>query len=184
MTMTADPATVISGTYSLGQGGSVKFPYNYVAGSPHVTINTGSSTLTASLVPATVGNTVGLFSYNVALDPTKIYNQYQELSPTAVSPPQLSVGVLSASPNSLNAIGSYGVNQYANPITNFNTDQGTLRITNPYSNISGAFTIAAAPAPVPEIDPATGSSALSLVAGVLALVEHRRRRGLAAVLSG
>jgi hypothetical protein len=29
---------------------------------------------------------------------------------------------------------------------------------------------------VPEIDPATGSSALSLVAGVLAMIEQRRRR--------
>jgi hypothetical protein len=32
------------------------------------------------------------------------------------------------------------------------------------------------PATVPEIDPATGSSALSLVAGVLAMIEQRRRR--------
>ena len=38
--------------------------------------------------------------------------------------------------------------------------------------------------PVPEIDPATGSSALSLVAGVLAMIEQRRRRGAAAVLAG
>lgn len=29
---------------------------------------------------------------------------------------------------------------------------------------------------VPEIDPATGSSAISFVAGVLAIIEHRRRR--------
>jgi len=29
---------------------------------------------------------------------------------------------------------------------------------------------------VPEIDPATGGSALSLVAGVLAMIEQRRRR--------
>jgi len=39
-------------------------------------------------------------------------------------------------------------------------------------------------APVPEIDPATGASALSLVAGVLAMVEQRRRRGLKAALAG
>jgi len=37
---------------------------------------------------------------------------------------------------------------------------------------------------VPEIDPATGSSALSLVVGVLAMVEQRRRRGLKAALAG
>ncbi|MEI6724429.1 MAG: hypothetical protein WCO67_27005, partial [Betaproteobacteria bacterium] len=31
-------------------------------------------------------------------------------------------------------------------------------------------------APVPEIDPATGGSAFLLVAGVLAVIEQRRRR--------
>jgi hypothetical protein len=31
---------------------------------------------------------------------------------------------------------------------------------------------------VPEIDPATGGSALSLVAGVLAMIEQRRRRAM------
>jgi hypothetical protein len=31
-------------------------------------------------------------------------------------------------------------------------------------------------AAVPEIDPVTGGSALSLVAGVLAMIEQRRRR--------
>ncbi len=41
-----------------------------------------------------------------------------------------------------------------------------FRLASPVSGPSG----------VPEIDPATGSSALSLVAGVLAMVEQRRRR--------
>jgi hypothetical protein len=36
-------------------------------------------------------------------------------------------------------------------------------------------------APVPEIDPAMGGSALSLVAGVLAMIEQRRRRAAIAV---
>ena len=37
---------------------------------------------------------------------------------------------------------------------------------------------------VPEIDPATGGSALSLLAGVLAMIEQRRRRrGTAAGLT-
>ena len=35
-----------------------------------------------------------------------------------------------------------------------------------------------APSPVPEIDPAMGGSALSLVAGVLAMIEQRRRRAM------
>lgn len=42
----------------------------------------------------------------------------------------------------------------------------------PAGEIRGFFV----PSPVPEIDPATGSSALSLVAGMLAMIEHRRRR--------
>ena len=46
--------------------------------------------------------------------------------------------------------------------------------TFPGGEIRGFFVLA--PAPVPEIDPATGSSALSLVAGVLAMIEQRRRR--------
>jgi len=50
---------------------------------------------------------------------------------------------------------------------------------------NGVWTIGTATSSaVPEIDPATGGSALSLVAGVLAMVEQRRRRGLKAVLAG
>lgn len=37
-------------------------------------------------------------------------------------------------------------------------------------------TLNVVPAPVPEIDPATGGSAISLIAGVLAMIEQRRRR--------
>jgi hypothetical protein len=45
------------------------------------------------------------------------------------------------------------------------------------NTVAGAsITVGAYVAPVPEIDPATGSSALSLVAGVLAIIEQRRRR--------
>jgi hypothetical protein len=46
--------------------------------------------------------------------------------------------------------------------------------TFPGGEIRGFFVLA----PVPEIDPATGSSALSLVAGVLAMIEQRRRRAM------
>ena len=45
--------------------------------------------------------------------------------------------------------------------------------------VGGAWTLGtAAPSAVPEIDPATGGSALSLVAGVLAMIEQRRRRAM------
>ena len=44
-----------------------------------------------------------------------------------------------------------------------------------YAATTGGLSIATIAA-VPEIDPATGSSALSLLAGVLAMIEQRRRR--------
>jgi len=46
----------------------------------------------------------------------------------------------------------------------------------PLTTADGWVIGAAAPSAVPEIDPATGGSALSLVAGVLAIIEQRRRR--------
>ena len=49
--------------------------------------------------------------------------------------------------------------------------------TNQFSPIvGGAWTLGTASSAVPEIDPAAGSSALSLVAGMLAMIEQRRRR--------
>jgi hypothetical protein len=54
----------------------------------------------------------------------------------------------------------------------------TLWQTNQFSPIvGGAWTLGtAASSGVPEIDPAAGSSALSLVVGMLAMIEQRRRR--------
>jgi hypothetical protein len=45
-----------------------------------------------------------------------------------------------------------------------------------FSNRTQKMSVFAAPSAVPEIDPAAGGSALSLVAGVLAMIEQRRRR--------
>jgi len=48
-----------------------------------------------------------------------------------------------------------------------------------FSELSGRLTFASVipdPRGIPEIDPATGGSAFSLVAGVLAIIEQRRRR--------
>jgi hypothetical protein len=44
------------------------------------------------------------------------------------------------------------------------------------SNTDQAATFTIVASSVPEIDPATGGSAVSLVAGVLAMIEQRRRR--------
>jgi hypothetical protein len=51
---------------------------------------------------------------------------------------------------------------------------GSQQLT--FSELTGQLRFTLSSAPVPEIDPATGSSALSLVAGVLAMIEQRRRR--------
>ena len=45
-----------------------------------------------------------------------------------------------------------------------------------YPGLTLKMSVFAAPTAVPEVDPATGGSALSLVAGVLAMIEQRRRR--------
>ena len=58
----------------------------------------------------------------------------------------------------------YSYNRYLNLPGTENAALG-FRLASPVSNSA-----------VPEIDPATGSSALSLVAGVLAMIEQRRRR--------
>jgi hypothetical protein len=73
----------------------------------------------------------------------------------------------------------YSAFQNVSPYTEFWYSE-----TFPVSDSNGWKIGSVMAAPVPEIDPATGASALSLVAGVLAMVEQRRRRGLEAVLAG
>jgi len=53
------------------------------------------------------------------------------------------------------------------------TTLATLDVTSQFSSEDQIVEVQT----VPEIDPATGGSAFSLVAGVLAMIEHRRRRG-------
>lgn len=65
------------------------------------------------------------------------------------------------------------------PSTRYEADwnNSNLWFTNQFSPIvGGAWTLGTASSAVPEIDPAAGSSALSLVAGMLAMIEQRRRR--------
>ena len=66
------------------------------------------------------------------------------------------------------------------PFSNYNASKlgVTLWQTGAFSPVDGGAWVlgTATPSAVPEIDPATGGSALSLVAGVLAMIEQRRRR--------
>ena len=72
---------------------------------------------------------------------------------------------------------SSGTGLYAN--SSFSHTGGTWTSTIgdqllSFSELTGGLSFASSA--VPEIDPATGGSALSLVAGVLAMIEQRRRR--------
>jgi hypothetical protein len=58
----------------------------------------------------------------------------------------------------------------------FYSSNGGASYSAPGNLLSMQVTGSAASAGVPEIDPATGSTALSLVAGLLAMMEQRRRR--------
>jgi hypothetical protein len=71
------------------------------------------------------------------------------------------------------------IDQGDGPSTRYeaNWNNSNLWFTNQFSPIvGGAWTLGTASSAVPEIDPAAGSSALSLVAGMLAMIEQRRRR--------
>ncbi|MCY3014403.1 MAG: hypothetical protein NT171_06820 [Planctomycetota bacterium] len=59
-------------------------------------------------------------------------------------------------------------------------EENPLWTTSAFSPVVGSAWVlgTATPSGVPEIDPATGGSALSLVAGVLAIIEQRRRRAM------
>jgi len=171
MSMTADSTTVVSGTYNVGPGGIYQFPYFFIAGTPVVTVNTGSSILTATLVPATLGNSVGLLSLQSPFSPITNRNQFQEWNAANTSPPNPSLGIYSSALNTLAVVGSFGSNQYGNASADFSTDQGTLHVSS-HTDLTGSFIIAAAP--VPEIDPAGMGSVMALVTGALGLLERRR----------
>jgi hypothetical protein len=162
MTMTADSANVISGNYV---GGPFQFPYNYLAGSPVVTINTGTSILTATIVPFNSGNTVGILSMGNPFN-TDFRNSVFERIAAITNPPLDSLGVFSSSLNNLNTEGSFGTNQYSNVSARFNTNAGPFDISS-HSNNSGSFTITAVPEP---------TSALLSALGASMLLRRRRRQ--------
>jgi hypothetical protein len=55
---------------------------------------------------------------------------------------------------------------------------GSYSLSDGSMGVYSTGSMSASPSAVPEIDPATGGSALSLVAGVLAMIEQRRRRAM------
>jgi len=77
--------------------------------------------------------------------------------------------------------GLYWINEYFGfglPVSSYSGSKlgGNLWNTSAFSPVDGREWVLGTASAVPEIDPATGGSALSIVAGVLAMLEQRRRR--------
>ena len=179
ITGTADPTNVVAGSIFSGA-----IPYKFLAMTPFLTIHSGSSTLQATLVTSgSTGEQVGA----VSLDFNAVISG---LTGDAFS---YLYGDGSSSNNGMGAAGTGFYTPFPSPFSGSGTQNngisGTyftdigLMVISGHTDQAATFTVSA-PSSVPEIDPTTGSSALSLVAGVRARVEQRRRRGLKAVLAG
>jgi hypothetical protein len=166
---TADPTNVVPGNIS----GAI--PYNFLAMAPFLTIHSGSSTLTATLeTSGSTGDQVGAFSldFNV-FDPGVSSSVFSYLNGDGSSS-SVGMGVAGAGLYTTLQSPFFGSGTQNNGISgSYFTDIGLMVIS---SNTDQAATFTIVASSVPEIDPATGGSALSLVAGVLAMIEQRRRR--------
>ena len=168
---TADPTNVVSGSVFSGA-----VPYNFLAMTPFLTIHSGSSTLQATLVTSgSTGDQVGAISldfnnflpgitgnaFSYLLGDGSIFGGGFGVSGTGLY-------VTLQSPFSGSGTQNNGIAE------TYFTDIGPLIISG-HTDQAATFTVST-PSAVPEIDPAMGGSALSLVAGVLAMIEQRRRR--------
>ena len=164
---------------------------NYAAGQEGWSL---AGTITTSRTGA-ITSASDITAWDLIASFESVSRQYKKSTSTANSPAFLS-GTLNATPTTLSlATGSMLYfsqeptnsstivwdNQFYIGLTAYSANWvgvGTMWYSGNFSPIvDGAFTLGTAtPSAVPEIDPATGSSALSLVAGVLAMIEQRRRR--------
>ena len=167
---TGDPTTVVSGTTFTGL-----VPFNFLAMTPFLTIHSGSSTLTATLMTSgSTGEQVGALSldFNTVVPGVSaiVFSNVNGDGSTS----SYGMGVAGAGLYTTLQSPFSGSGTQNNGISgSYYTDAGPLVISS-NSDQAATFTIVASA--VPEIDPTTGSSALSLVAGVLAMIEQRRRR--------
>jgi hypothetical protein len=170
---------------------------NYAAGQNGWSL---AGTITASGV-GTFTSASDITDWDLTASKLGVNRQYSKSTSTNNSPLFFS-GTLNATPTTLSlAAGSLFYvsqeptnsstvqweNQFVSMGTNSGYSAGWVTDGTMWSNYSApyfspivdnAWTLGtrSAPSAVPEIDPATGSSALSLVAGVLAMIEQRRRR--------
>jgi hypothetical protein len=171
---------------------------NYAAGQNGWSL---AGTITTSRT-GTITSASDIEAWDLIASKESVSRQYKKSTSTANSPAYL-YGTLNATPTTLSlATGSffrvvqestgssdiYWENEYQSMGISSGyyagwVDGGTMW-SNPSAPhfspiVDGAFTLGTAtPSAVPEIDPAMGGSALSLVAGVLAMIEQRRRRAM------
>ena len=182
ITGTADPTNVVAGTTFSGL-----VPYNFLAMTPFLTIQSGSSTLQATLVTSgSIGEQVGAISADFnAILAGKAFDGFQQR--------QSGDGAIVGS-TSLSALGTGLYTTLQSPFSGSGIDAAGLgaiptdigpMVISAHTQQAATFTVSgASPSPVPEIDPVSFGSAFALLIGSLSLVEQRRRRGLKAVLAG
>ena len=182
ITGTADPTNVVAGTAFSGL-----VPYNFLAMTPFLTIQSGSSTLQATLVTSgSIGEQVGAISADFnAILAGKAFDGFQQR--------QSGDGAIVGS-TSLSALGTGLYTTLQSPFSGSGIDAAGLgaiptdigpMVISAHTQQAATFTVSgASPSPVPEIDPVSFGSAFALLIGSLSLVEQRRRRGLKAVLAG
>ena len=144
------PTAVTAGSTGIGSAGSTGNFANYDFGADW---NSQNGNVT------TVGTNGGLSAYG-AFDMSGNVSEWNDLTGAPGSSRGLRGGNWNPNAFNLSSSGSYS---YAPSVDD---NYIGFRLASPVSGPSG----------VPEIDPAMGSSALSLVAGVLAMIEQRRRR--------
>ena len=179
ITGTADPTNVVAGTAFSGL-----VPYNFLAMTPFLTIQSGSSTLQATLVTSgSIGEQVGAFSANLNAfqsgltgDVFSYLNGDGSFSSLGMGAGGTGLYITLQSPFSGSGIQNAGSGTYS-------TDIGPM-VISAHTGQAATFTVSgASPSPVPEIDPATFGSAFALLIGSLGLVERRARRAIGLINS-
>ena len=178
ITGTADPTNVVAGTAFSGL-----VPYNFLAMTPFLTIQSGSSTLQATLVTSgSSGEQVGAFSlnFNAVLsgltgDVFSYLNGDGSFSSFGMGAAGTGLYITLQSPFSGSGFQNDGISG------TYSTDIGPM-VISAHTDQAATFTVSA-PSSVPEIDPATFGSAFALLIGSLGLVERRARRTIGLINS-
>ena len=175
ITGTADPTNVVAGTAFSGL-----VPYNFLAMTPFLTIQSGSSTLQATLVTSgSSGEQVGALSldFNAFLsgltgDVFAYLNGDGSSSDAGMGAVGTGLYITLQSLFSGSGFQNSGIDG------TYYTDIGPM-VISAHTDQAATFTVSgASPSPVPEIDPASFGSAFALLIGSLGLVERRARRAI------